>query len=519
MFWTKGKTRDMPSAMQQPMLYEINTRCWLRDLSDQSGRKVTLANVPEDELVKWRQSGFTHVWLMGVWTTGTKSRALALREPNLRKAYDEVLANWRDEDVGGSPYAIGDYKVPRALGGEAGLAKLRTRLHAQGLKLMLDFVPNHLGLDHPWLIERPEVFVQSPVESPGTFPQETSTGVRWLAHGKDPYFAPWTDTVQLDYRRGGTRAVMKDLLCAVAERCDGVRCDMAMLLLNDVFPKTWAHFPGAAEAPPGEFWAEAISAVKHEHPEFLFLAEVYWNLEGRMQALGFDFTYDKQLYDDLFWRKAPGAQQRILTAPPEFLAASAHFLENHDEPRIAGQLSPAEQRAASLVILGLPGMRFLHEGQMTGARVKIPVQLARRPLEPANPEVEEIYDRLLRTLQCTAVGNGRGEVLRPRAAWPGNPTAQNFIIVQWQSLSVDEPSQPGARDGLEFDLVVVNLAGHRSQCYVPLHVSQLGEHNWAMKDLLGSEEYERFGTDLVEQGLYLDLPAQGAQLFHFAPLS
>ena len=501
-----------------PILYEINSRCWLRDLSDARGRKVTLANVPEDEFVRWEGLGFTHLWLMGVWTTGPKSRALSLVEPNLLKAYDTILPGWRDEDVGGSPYAIADYKVPRSLGGESGLAKFRQKLHAHGLKLVLDFVPNHVGLDHAWLRARPDLFVQSPVEVPGTFAQETITGVRWLAHGKDPYFLPWNDTAQLDYRRFGTRAAMKELLLSVAERCDGVRCDMVMLLLNDVFSKTWEHFPHAAQKPDQEFWADVIPAVKQDHPEFLLLAEVYWDLEARMQELGFDYTYDKQLYDELFWRNAAGAQRRLLGLPREVLARMAHFLENHDEPRIASQLSAAEHRAAALVILALPGMRFLHEGQLTGTRAKIPVQLARRPIEPADPEVAKIYDQLLTTLPATDVGSGQAEVLSPREAWPENPTAQNFVIVQWQAQPSENPPLIPPESGGEFNLVVVNLAAHRSQCYAPLTVPELAEHNWAMRDLLGPERYERFGADLAEQGLYLDLPPHGAQLFHFQPL-
>lgn len=488
-----------------PLLYQINTRCWLRELSDAAGRAVTLTDVPDTEFARWRQLGFTHLWLMGVWATGPQCRAMAVKEPDLIHAYNEIIPGWREEDVGGSPYAIADYKVPRALGGDVALKKFREKLHLHGLKLILDFVPNHLGLDHAWLREQPDLFVQSPVEVPGTFAQETVTGIRWLANGKDPYFLPWNDTVQLDYRRVSTRAAMRDLLLAVAERCDGVRCDMAMLLLNDVFAKTWDNFPISNETPPHEFWADAISAVKMTQPAFLFLAEVYWDLEGRMQELGFDYTYDKRLFDELFWRKAPGAQARVLGLPPEFLARSAHFLENHDEKRIASQLSPAEQRAAALTILGLPGMRFLHDGQLTGAKVKIPVQLARRVAEPADAAVARIYDELLAVLLQTAVGRGAFQVLPPCEAWPGNPSAQNFIIVQWQAQA---PA---------FDLVVVNLAPHRSQCYVPLAVADLAQHNWTMRDLLGAETYERFGADLAEQGLYLDAPELGAQLFHFEP--
>lgn len=488
-----------------PLLYEINTRCWLRELSDESGAHITLTNVPESEFQHWSELGFTHIWLMGVWTTGPRSREPALREPGLLRAYSETLPGWRPEDVGTSPYAIADYKVPLELGGEAGLKKFRAELHQRGLKLILDFVGNHLGLDHRWVSERPGLFVQSPISREGTFPQPTIAGLRHLAHGKDPYFPPWTDTVQLDYRREEARAAMSELLGDIASRCDGVRCDMAMLMLNEVIAQTWSHFQIGNAVVETEFWQDAIAAVRKTQPEFLFLAEAYWNLEGRLQELGFDFTYDKALYDKIVHREIADVQNHLLTVPPAYVAASAHFLENHDEPRIAACLSLEEHCAAALLILGLPGMRFLHEGQMTGARVKVPVQLLRRPVEPLQPEIEFMYERLLQTLKTTTVGKGSSRLLRPSSAWPGNPTHRNFVIIQWQAT------------GPEFDLVVVNLASHRSQGYAPIAGQNLAGNNWSLRDLLGTEKHQRVGDDLAREGLYLDLPAHGAQVFHFSP--
>ena len=80
-----------------PILYEINTRCWLRELSDRLGQPVTPATVPDEEFASWQKLGFTHIWLMGVWTTGSRARRLALEETNLRRAYDESLPGWRTD--------------------------------------------------------------------------------------------------------------------------------------------------------------------------------------------------------------------------------------------------------------------------------------------------------------------------------------------------------------------------------------------------------------------------------------
>ena len=491
--------------MNHPLLYEINTRCWLRDLSERHQRTVTLATVPDAEFALWQKFGFTHIWLMGVWPTGPLARSLALNEPGLRRGYDDVLPGWCAEDVGGSPYSISAYEVMPALGGEAGLKAFRAQLHQHGVKLILDFVPNHLGIDHEWVNTQPDLFVQSDKSVAGTFAQKTAAGPRWIANGKDPYFAPWTDVAQLDYRRAGTRAAMQKQLLAIAARCDGVRCDMAMLLLNEVFAKTWAHLSTKETSPTNEFWSDAIPAVKQVQPGFIFMAEVYWGLEGRLQSLGFDYTYDKQLYDELIGRHHPQVQHQLLSAPPEYVAASVHFLENHDEERVAAKLSAVENRAATLAILGLPGMRFLHEGQLTGARLKLPVQLARRPVEPSQPEIHAASEKLLTVLKLASVGRGQAHVLAPRAAWDGNPTSQNFIAVQWQE------------EAPEFDLVVVNLAAHPSQCYVTLNVPGLADRHWTLRDRLSEESYVRVGSDLAQQGLYLDLPAHGAQVFHFAP--
>ena len=492
--------------MNHPLLYEINTRCWLGELSAAAGRALTLADVPDCEFSSWRENGFTHIWLMGVWQTGPKGREAALCDAPLRRAYARVLPDWGAEDVTGSPFAVARYEVMAELGGDGALAVFRDKLRAAGLALVLDFIPNHVGLDHPWLTERPGLFVQSPTAVPETVKVETEDGIRWVAHGKDPNFPAWTDTAQLDYRNPDTRESVTNQLLAVAARCDGVRCDMAMLLLNDLFARHWAKFPFSQPMPQREFWTEAIAAVWRQHPEFLFLAESYWGFESALQTLGFDYTYDKILYDELVYHD-PSAVTRHLfdESSAAFIEHSVHFLENHDEPRAASLFIPAEHRAAALLALGLPGLRLLHEGQLTGAKTRIPVQLLRRPREPVSDEVKGIYDQLLRGLHGSAVGRGQGRLLRPRAAWPDNQTWRNFVIVQWQT-------QPG-----DFDLVVVNLVPHRCQCYVPLIVPNLMSYHWSMQDRLGTEQYLRVGADLERQGLYLDVPPYAAQIFHFQP--
>lgn len=490
--------------MAHPLLYEVNSRQWLAHLSQKHAKKIDLSNVPEEELNFLKKNGFTHLWLMGVWPTGPKSRAQALTHPDLLNAYSEALPGWSEDDIQGSPYAIADLQVCQRIGGEKGLAAFRAQLSQRHIKLILDFIPNHLGLDHPWVESHPHRFVSQPHPFPDSFPVQTSNGKRHLAHGKDPYFPGWTDTVQLEYRRPETRRAMTDLLRSIASKCDGVRCDMAMLPLSEVFHKTWNHIPADFETAPGEFWDAAIAEVRSAHPGFLFLAEAYWGLEGKLCELGFDYAYDKTLYDRVVHDHHWEIQPHVL-GMNEQNHNRAHFLENHDEPRIAASVTFQQHAAAALLALGLPGMRFLHDGQLEGLRRFARVQLGRRAAEPTDEEVRRFYRALLPAFAQSALSKGDAQILSPRRAWDDNPTSQCFVVVQWQEAGREN----------HFDLVVVNLAPHRSQCRVELTAQGLKKGRWHMADRIGKERWVRDGADLAANGLYLDVEERGHRLFAF----
>jgi hypothetical protein len=443
---------------------------------------------------------------MGVWPTGPVARAEAQTNPDLRAAYDRALPGWTEEDVLGSPYAVAAYQVAPQLGGDAGLAALRERLRDRGICVVLDFVPNHLGRDHAWVRARPELFVQRAAPAPHTFAVTSGGVTRTLAHGRDPYFDGWTDTVQLDVRRTDTRAAMIDELLSIASRCDGVRCDMAMLVLEDVFARTWSAVPPPPEEvrAHGELWSEAIGAVRARHPDFVFLAEAYWDLEHRMCALGFDWAYDKKLYDLLVHDRWRDVQPHLLGLGAE-VARRAHFLENHDEPRAAASLPPERHQAAALLTLGLPGLRFLHDGQLEGRRVFARVQLARDADEPVDAQLARMYADLLADLGESAVGRGEARVHAPRSAWDGNDSFRAFVLVEHRVA--ERPDR--------FDLVVVNLAPHRAQCWAPLSPDHLAGGTWTLVDRLGPERWTRDGDELAQRGLYLDVGPRAAQLFAF----
>src|SRR5271166_4358489 len=143
-----------------PSLFQLNARVWLTEIARNLGRPATLADIPDAELDRLAAMGFDWVWFLSVWQTGLAAQQVSRSNPEWRKEFQETLPGLRDEDIPGSGFAITGYSVHQDLGGDAALARLRERLKKRGLRLMLDFVPNHVGLDHPWVEDHPEYFIR-----------------------------------------------------------------------------------------------------------------------------------------------------------------------------------------------------------------------------------------------------------------------------------------------------------------------------------------------------------------------
>ena len=321
----------MSAPSPQLKIYEINTWVWLTDLSRKSNAPVNLSSVPPAEWDAIAQYGFDAVWLMGVWERSPAGIAIANRDRNLMGDFLRALPDFRSEDNVGSAYCVRRYVSDQHLGGPNGLAIARQELAKRGMKLILDFVPNHMAPDSPWIVEHPEHFIQLDADHLQNEPAACARiGDKIFACGKDPYFPAWPDVVQVNAFEPGFRAAVIELLLGVAEQCDGLRCDMAMLLLNNVFNQTWRERAG--EIPTTEYWREVIAAVKRQHPQFLFIAEAYWDLEWELQQQGFDFCYDKRLYDRLEHDDVEGVRLH-LNADLGYQQKLVRFIENHDEPR------------------------------------------------------------------------------------------------------------------------------------------------------------------------------------------
>ncbi len=477
-----------------PVIYEINAWAWLNELSRKHGRQITLGTVPGEEWDAIAELGFDAVWLMGVWERSPAGIVIAREKQGLEPEFRRALPDYSPADVSGSPYCVHRYTVDQNLGGDHSLAVARAALAGRKLRLILDFVPNHVAPDHPWLLEHPEYFVRGDAGDLGRDPQAFfEYGGNVFARGRDPYFAPWPDTAQFNAFSPALRRAFIELLGGIAAAGDGVRCDMAMLMINDIFERTWGQRAGAP--PPTELWRDVIQAVKGAHPGFLFIAEAYWDREWNLQQLGFDYCYDKRLYDRLVHDNAESVRLHLL-ADPGYQKKLVRFLENHDEPRAAATFPQPKECAAAVAMMTLPGAKLIYEGQIEGRHVKLPVQLGREPDEPVNPGLQDFYRRLLKVVAGDGLTDGDWRLCE-RTGWPDNGSYQN--VVAWC-----------ARSGSRRRLTVVNLSDSPSQARIRLPWDDLGGKSWQLTDELSGATYApRDGDEMRDPGLFVDLGAWG----------
>ncbi len=486
------------TSPRYPSLYQVNTRVWLTELSKTLGRAAKLDDIPDAELDTLAQRGFDWIWLLSVWQTGQASQQVSRSNPDWLREFHETLPDLTEDDIPGSGFAITGYTVHKNLGGDAALGRLRLRMKQRGLKLMLDFVPNHMALDHPWIEDHPEYFISGTEADLARAPKnyvriKRKAGDIVFAYGRDPYFDGWPDTLQLNYAIPATQEAMIGELLKISGQCDGLRCDMAMLVLPEVFQRTWGK-------PAPLFWPGATQRVRRRVPGFTFMAEVYWDMEWTMQQQGFDYAYDKRLYDRLRDLHARPVREHLF-AGLDYQDKLARFLENHDEPRAAATFPPHVHEAAAVVTFLSPGLRFFHQGQFEGRSKRISPHLGRGPDEPVNQRLVEFYERLLALLKKPTLRGGQWQLLECTPAWEGNGTCDNFIAYAWSD---------GDRERL---IVAVNYGPAQGQCHVRWPFAEAGNIRYRLSDLLSEASYDWNGRDLTAGGLYLDEPPWKALVF------
>ena len=482
-----------------PSLYQINTRVWIHQF-DTAYKPATLADVPLSYWKNLKDEGMDFVWLMGVWKP-CETTAIYGSTPDNLNYYQTILPDFKVEDVVPSPFAIDDYILNPVLGTLADLLDLKRTLNDLGMKLILDFIGNHFSRDSKLIEIEPELFLQGNQQDlnqdPGSFFEKNG---HVFAHGKDPHYDAWIDSVQVNYFEPVARRFMADALLKLTEICDGVRCDMTMLTLNDVFASTWKSLLDRQKRPrpSTEFWHETIHDLKLKNPDFILIAEVYWNLEYQMHLAGFDYTYDKKLYDFLASNQTNAIHQ-YLHAELDYQQKMARFIENHDEDRSIQVFQKPRVMAAAVAIATLPGLHFYQDGQWWGSRIHLPMQLNRTGAESIDESVNSFYQKLLDAVENPVIKHGNWKLNDLKAVDAIDKTFENIIAWQWTLENT-------------VYLIFINYSGTESQAFCQLNLESQ-KSDLELEDLLTDIEYHRNKKEISQTGLYIKLSGYQSHIF------
>jgi len=272
---------------------------------------------------------------------------------------------------------------------------------------------------------------------------------------------------------------------------------MAMLMVNKIFSRTWGDKAGPP--PDKDFWEEIIPNVKKEFPNFLFIAEVYWDMEWELQQQGFDFCYDKRLYERLA-HENPNTIRDHLNAEWAYQSRLIRFIENHDELRAVEKFGEERSRAAAIISLTLPGARLVYEGQIHGYKIKLPVQLGRPAFEVENTNFLEFYQNLLKSIPGREFENASWALCKTESFNSEDISYSNIFSYLWWFNN-------------NYRLIFVNYSPDPSKAHVRISPFHYDTYKWTFKDLLHRKSYIYNGEDLYKHGLYVELNAWEGHIF------
>jgi hypothetical protein len=489
-----------------PHLIEINARLWLKTLRKKySSNEMTLSSIPEEEWMELRHLGFDIIWLMGVWDPSPVSLSISRADPKLLEEVKKISPGLERDSLGSSPYAVHGYKLNPELGLEWELKALKEKLNSMGMKLLLDFVSNHTARDNSFLLECPECFITGSEEDFKAHPDwffelDVNGSKMYFAYGRDPNFPPWTDSAQFNFFNPRTREKRIELLMQLADVCDGVRCDMVMLTLNDIHENTWGRLlsRNGFKKPEEEFWERAIRTVQEAHPEFIFLAEVYWGLEWQVQLMGFDYTYDKITYDRLRFMGAEEVKGH-LRAEKLYQKRSVRFIDNHDEIPSIEAFGRDKAFAAAVVISTIKGLRFYTDIQLEGVRHKVPIQLKEIWERKADLTVRKFYEKLVKIVDHPAFHGGEWNLLEVLPCSPQNHSCRNVLAWSWAQRRT-------------IKIVAVNYSPLPACGVLKISIKSAGESTAIFEEL--SDRFFSFKEEDLSRGLLLrEMAPYSAHIF------
>jgi len=386
---------------------------------------------------------------------------------------------------------------------------VRAKLNSLGMGLIVDFVPNHFARDSKLFLEHPEAFVQRP--NGDTSPDNwwySKNGYPTVAFGRGPYDGPWTDTLQINYFSPQAVQLVSDLIVSVARRVDGIRLDMAHLVLNEVFQNSWGEqmWRGGFSRPGTEFWADVIARAKSQ-TNVIFVSEAYDYYmtsppeQELLTNLGVDYSYNKVVLDKIEHKDLGELRGYMFNEPQWKLNRMCHFVENHDEPRAALALGgTAQSLAGSIVALTIPGMRLTYFGQYDGLKNRLGVHLRRGMPEERNTGLHAQYTKLMEALSEDVFHEGSWTMI----GIPQEGSGWRLTAWRWEHNGVKR-------------LVIVNWSDQ--QGWGPVKVadaySRDGSDNLPITDLLTDETYVRSASELRGPGLFVGLDAYQAHIFAY----
>ena len=476
-----------------PFLYEINTRPWLYELSKKYGKTITkLRDIPLEEFDYLKENGVDIVWMMGVWKLGNYGL-----EFDKKANYSKYLPDWTTDDVIGSPYAVYEYTCNPELGNDEDLLWLRNQLNLKGLKLMLDFVPNHSAVDAPQATEHPEMYIRAPKEIIYEN-RYTDTG---LAYGANKDHFTWMDVLQWNYWENETIEYMKNNIINMLEYADAIRCDVAYQELNDVFAITWPEELSYYNYsnPNFEFWSYAISEAKKINPNVIFLAEAYNDSYNEMLInLGFDYAYNRNILKKLMV-SAQEFKDYIKDKTGSFWNDKANFVENHDELRVVYNMGGNDKRAKAAGTIGatIGGMIFMNHGQWEGKQNMLDVHLRRGEYEPINEAMQNHYKKLNKIIRNNAF------------------RSHNFYYIENMSGDKKDDFIAYIREDEESHyLVVVNYSEKDGCSNIPIYNIK-GYRYSLLFDVLNDKEYINNVDIARNKGINVCLKAWESHIFKY----
>jgi len=554
----------MPSLV----LIAKNAYVWLDQLSKVYQRPIQhLDQIPDEELDRLAQWGFTGLWLIGLW-----ERSLASKRIKQLRGNPDAVA---------SAYSLMDYQIAGDLGGEEAYQSLRHRAWHRGIRLASDMVPNHMGIDSHWVMEHPDWFISqdySPFpsysfngtnlswdERVGIYVEDhyfnnTDAAVvfkrvdhwsgqeKYIYHGNDGTSMPWNDTAQLNYLKPEVREAVIQTILHVARKFPVIRFDAAMTLAKKHFQRLWFPEPGTGGAIPSraehglskdqfdaaipiEFWREVVDRVAQEVPDTLLLAEAFWLMEGYfVRTLGMHRVYNSAFMHML--RDEKNAEYRLvikntLEFDPEILKRYVNFMNNPDERTAVDQFGKEDKYfGICTMMVTLPGLPMFGHGQVEGFTEKYGMEY-RRAYWDEKPD-EHLIERHKRQIF---------PLLKKRYLFS---QVQDFLLYDFYSTEGyvnEDVFAYSNRSGSERGLVVYHNKFATAKGWIRISAaysvkSESGEHMLIQKrlgeglglandgnaycifrDPVSSLEYIRNTKEMHEKGLYIELEAYKCQVF------